>query len=75
MYVNYDYMRWNRLGRAAFLASEVQRFDKYMAVPNPMARTIFSMGVVVVGFLALYELLVLGFSAALKARISDTPKT
>jgi uncharacterized membrane protein SpoIIM required for sporulation len=74
-YVNYDYLRWNRLGREAFLAYQVQRFDAHMATPDPMALTLVSIGVAVVGFLALYELLVLGFSTALKAKISDTPKT
>jgi len=37
-----------------------------------MTLTLVRMGIAVIGFLVLYELLVLGFSAVLKARISDT---
>lgn len=33
LYIHYDFGRWNRLGREAFLAYESNRFDQSMAFP------------------------------------------
>jgi hypothetical protein len=65
-YTHHEYVRWNLLGREAFIAHEVQRFEQYMAVPRPMGFTIFGGVVVAIGLFGIYELLVLLLSKALK---------
>jgi predicted small integral membrane protein len=55
-YVHHDSVRWNQLGRVAFLAYQTQRFDRYLVSPTPAAFTILFAAVMTVGFFALYEL-------------------
>ena len=66
-YVHWDYTRWNRRGRDAFLAHEANRFEISMADPKPFAVTMFVSGLVAFGFLGVYELIALGVSSAVKS--------
>jgi predicted small integral membrane protein len=66
VYIQHDYAIWGQRGREAFLAHQTQRFDHYMAIPHPPALTFFGAIIVVFGTLAIYEHLVLAFSAALR---------
>ncbi|MGD0955697.1 MAG: hypothetical protein ABR953_02565 [Candidatus Acidiferrales bacterium] len=38
-YFHHDHVTWNQLGREAFLAYQSQRFDRAMAVPDPLGLT------------------------------------
>ena len=66
-YIHHDYAKWSRLGRQEFMAHEVLRFDRYMAVPQPMLRTMAGATLLVFGVAGLYELAGLLFSAILKS--------
>ena len=50
-----DYAKWHALGRPAFLAAQANRFDRYMAHPAPGALHIFSLTLLIVALVALYE--------------------
>ena len=74
-YTHHGYLKWNRLGREAFAAHELSRFDHYMASPRPLALTIFGSIIVVPLFLAVYELVTLGLSKILKDDLEITKTT
>jgi hypothetical protein len=61
-YIHHDYMKWNRLGREAFYAFQVRRFDHSMASPRPIAVTLLGAIIVVFPFLGIYELVALCLS-------------
>jgi hypothetical protein len=63
-YIHHDYVKWNRLGREAFSAYQLNRFDHYMASPRPIALTLFGAVIVVFIFLGVYELIALALSKA-----------
>ncbi|HXY78933.1 MAG TPA: hypothetical protein VEH47_08975 [Candidatus Acidoferrales bacterium] len=56
-YIHHDYVRWAQLGREAFLAHQAARFNQYMSPPHPIALTVFASTVMIVGALAIYEVL------------------
>jgi len=62
-YIHNDYVNWGTRGRDAFIAHQLQRFDRYMAIPQPMMNTMVSSVIFAVGALAIYEGLVYVFSA------------
>lgn len=72
--IHQDHLKWNRLGREAFSAYELRRFDHYMASPRPIA-TIVGAIIVVPLFLALYELVALVFSKVVKGDPQVTKTT
>ena len=41
LWVSHSYEQWRHLGREAYLASQAQRFDWYMATPNHGTELIF----------------------------------
>jgi tetrahydromethanopterin S-methyltransferase subunit E len=57
-YIRHDYMKWNRLGREAFIAHQAQRFDMYMATPRPALPTIIGAVLIVIGLVVVYEAIV-----------------
>ena len=65
-FIHRDEMKWNRLGREAFLADQSRSFDRANAQPPPFE----VMGLVGVLFAAIvfggYELLAMGIRATLK---------
>ena len=63
-YMHHDYMKWNRLGRDAFLAYQDHRFDTSMAHPHSAMIPIASSVIVLVAAWVFYELLVLAISKA-----------
>ena len=65
-YTHHDYLRWSQLGREAFIAHQVHRFELYMAVPRPMVPTMLGGVVVAVGLFGGYELIVLLLSKVLR---------
>ncbi|WP_197413873.1 hypothetical protein [Terracidiphilus gabretensis] len=65
-----DLIKWNHLGREAFLANQQNRFDKYMAHPQSViALVVFSIFAMLV-WAALYE----GLAFAGKKLFSRAPK-
>ena len=69
MFVNHDYSKWGRMGRAAFLEYQAGRFDRYMGPDHPLSTPIFGLIFVAVFIAAVYE----GLSAAF-AKILPSPK-
>jgi hypothetical protein len=65
-YVHYEYVTWSQRGRDAFLAHQMTRFDHYMVRPRPAGLTIFSVTLVMVGALALYEFMAFVFAKIFK---------
>ena len=61
-YIHHDYMKWNQRGRDAFLAFQANRFDHFMSPPHAAWITVTAMSLVVILFLAVYELVALGIS-------------
>jgi hypothetical protein len=55
-YITWDYAKWHALGRNAFLASQGNRFDRYMAHPAPGILHIIVATVLIVGLAASYEM-------------------
>ncbi|WP_125484479.1 hypothetical protein [Edaphobacter aggregans] len=66
LYNHRGYLKWNGLGRPAFLNYEGLRFDRFMAHPTPLLANI--VGGVIVALIAagLYELVVAGVSKLLR---------
>ena len=62
MQVYRTYVKWNHLGRAAFLEDQGRRFDTYMAVVYPLGRTLIGALVAVLGSVVVYELISFGLS-------------
>jgi hypothetical protein len=65
-YTHYDYVRWSLLGREAFIAHQMHRFELYMAVPRSLVPTMFGGVVVAIGLFGVYELMVLALSKILR---------
>jgi hypothetical protein len=55
-----DYAKWDALGREAFLAAQGNRFDRYIAHPAPVSTHIITATLIVVAFVAMYELAAFG---------------
>jgi hypothetical protein len=62
-YIHADYEKWSHLGRDAFSIYQMQRFDRYMATPQPILITIAGGIFVAVAFVGVYELIALALSA------------
>jgi hypothetical protein len=58
LHVYHDYMKWSRLGLAAFLANQTTRFDKFMAYPKSPIAIVFEFAIVALLVAGLYELMV-----------------
>jgi hypothetical protein len=65
-YIHYDYATWSRLGQQKFMAHQMIRFDQYIAVPQPVIRTMGGTTVLVLGFAGIYELVAALFHAILR---------
>jgi hypothetical protein len=55
-----DYAKWHALGREAFLAYQANRFDRDMAHPAPGILHIMTLTLIMVMFLAMYEIAAFG---------------
>jgi hypothetical protein len=55
-----DYAKWHALGRTAFLAYQGNRFDRTFAHPAPGALHIIFFTLIVVSFVAMYEVAAFG---------------
>jgi hypothetical protein len=67
LYLHHTLSKWNQLGRSAFLEYQAQRFDRHMAaVGSPLASMLGAL-IVVLGTIAIYELISLGLSRVLKS--------
>lgn len=66
-YINHDRQKWRRLGRDAYAAHEMERFDRLMTPTVPAAATAIGAIIVAAFVFGLYELVVLGLSAILKS--------
>jgi hypothetical protein len=67
IYNHHSYLKWNGLGRTAYLNYQGSRFDRFMTNPKPETFDILGGVVVVVILVGLYELVVAGISKLLKA--------
>ena len=72
-YIHSDYVRWGSRGREVFMVHQVQRFDHYMAVPQPIAITLLSSIIATVGALAIYEAVAFVFSMILNGSRGTGP--
>jgi hypothetical protein len=75
LYIHYDFDRWNRLGREAFLAYESHRFDQSMAFPRSLGFTMTGTLIIVVGFFGVYELVVSAISAVARLLTREDGKS
>jgi len=64
-YLQNTYLWWGRHGREAFMAHEMQRYDRYMATPHTSMATLLAAIILVALFVAVYELIVAGVSKLL----------
>ena len=70
-YINHDTQRWRRLGRDAFIAHELERFDHFIA-PSDSFGVVFFGAIILVPFIfGLYELVFFILSVALKSATPD----
>ena len=66
-YTNHDQQKWRRLGRDAFVAHKSERFDRFVARPQPFVVIAFA-ALFVAGLLfGFYELIAYVLSAVLKS--------
>lgn len=72
-YINDDYQKWRRLGRDAFIAHEVERFDRFIVPPSAFGVAAFGAILVTSFIFGLYELVAFVLSSALKSSIPDQP--
>ena len=75
-YINHDNQKWRRLGRDAFIAHELERFDRFIAPPNSSGIAAFGAIILAPFFFGLYELVVFILTAVLiptKSRQVGTP--
>lgn len=70
-YVHYYYVSWGMRGREAFIAHQMQRFDHYMANPQPLLLTILGTTILTLGALALYEAIAFVVSKLLRTEPVD----
>jgi len=66
-YTNHDQQKWRRLGRDAFVAHELEKFDRFIARPQPLVVIAFATFFVVGLLFGFYELIVYVLSAVLKS--------
>lgn len=73
-YINHDYEKWRRLGRDAFIAHELERFDRFIVPVRPFG--VMAVGAIVVTFivLCLYEAIAGITSSLLRSMIPDQEK-
>ena len=65
-YYNYHtYQKWNQGGKDAFIAHELQRFEKYVAHPRPMLFTLASTTIGYAFIFGFYELIAAALSKLL----------
>jgi hypothetical protein len=62
IYVQHGYVKWNGLGRVAFLDYQGSRFDRVMAHPKPEFIQVLAAVIVALIVGGLYELVVAGLS-------------
>jgi len=55
LYRFHDYITWGQLGRDAFAAYQLQRFDKYMAHPHSLSLTLVNTVLIWAVILGVYE--------------------
>lgn len=69
-YVNHDSKKWRQLGRDAFIAHEMERFDRFIAQPDAAGVAVFGAIILVPFIFGLYELLVFILMAAMRSTTS-----
>jgi len=66
-YIQHDQQKWRRLGRDAYVAHEMERYDRLTKPGIPAAATAIGAVIVAALVFGLYELVVLGLTAILKS--------
>jgi len=75
LYLHHTYVKWHRLGRAAFLEHEGQRFDRYMAIVSPTITSVFGAVIVLLVVVSIYELIALGLQKFIGTTASGVPSS
>ena len=70
LYRYHDYLTWNRRGKDAFIANQLQRFDRYMAHPHSLFFTLASTAFAYALILGIYEVI-----AGLIEQLVPSPKS
>ncbi|HKN25492.1 MAG TPA: hypothetical protein VJX72_11650 [Candidatus Acidoferrum sp.] len=71
--VHFDYVRWNRRGREAFLKYQDHRYDTSMATPRTFLKTLGQGLSVIILIIGLYEGMSLTFSMLLRDFLPGRP--
>jgi hypothetical protein len=61
-WVHHDYVRWQHLGRSAFLSHQAVRFDKYVAVAPAELLLVFRYAILALGVWVCYQMLASGLA-------------
>src|SRR5215467_15333916 len=69
-YINHENKKWRLLGRDAFIAHELERFDRFIAPPDSFGIAVFGAIIVVPLTFGFYELVVFILTAVLKPNIT-----
>jgi hypothetical protein len=67
-YIDYNERETRQMDREQYLAREGRKFDDSKSDPTPRAAMIVGAVIVIGGFVFLYEIVVVGISAALKSK-------
>ena len=70
-YIKHDYQKWRRLGRDAFIAHEMERFDRFIAPRSAFGVAAFGVIILTPFIFGLYELVAFVLSSALRSTIPD----
>jgi hypothetical protein len=62
LYIHHDLLKWNAVGKAAFLSYQDHRFDSSMAYPRPELPLVLHAILLALVAAGLYELIVAGIS-------------
>jgi predicted PurR-regulated permease PerM len=74
-YIRHDHERWTMRGRDAFLAYEDQRFSRYIANSHLSWSYFIGISLIVILFLALYELIAWGIAKGLEVTQKSAPSS
>ena len=65
-YVNHENKKWRRLGRDAFIAHELERFDRFIAPPDAFGVAVFGVIILTPFTFGVYELVAFIMAVFLK---------
>jgi|SRR5215467_5815914 len=69
-YINHENKKWRRLGRDAFVAHELERFDRFIAPPDSFGIAVFGAIILTPVTFGVYELMAFILAAFLRTATS-----